>query len=114
MSSVGGVGGAGGAGAYAGAGASQGSTGASSAEATVSPQAVGKAEGTGDSPEKAAGAVFNQNTTIHNSNVMSTHDHMCLSNVGESQETGMDLKKLLEMIIAIKLLQELGKASQGQ
>ena len=119
MSSVGGVGGAGG-GSFSGSVSGSASAGSSAVApaASVGDGAdsisgdVGSTVGNGDGPEKF-GSGQQPSITINNNNNMSTQDHLEMrgcSAPSQAQESELDLKKLIEMIIAIKLLQELTKA----
>ena len=127
--SVGAVGGAGaagasggGAGGASGAGAAGGAVGAGN-----SPSGAGGVEGVGGSQpgeasskstddDKGVGNTYN-NSQIQNNSMfsnMSTQDsmelHNCASGVESSSESsGIDLKKLMEMIIAIKLLEAMNE-----
>jgi len=120
MSSVGGVGGAGGgsmasAGGVGPAGGALTSSGATPAtsvgDGTGSTPSVDDSAGDSNNPEKLGAA--NQNISTNNLNVMSTQVTLSLRSISQPsqcQEPEMDLKKLIEMIIAIKLLQEMSKA----
>ena len=124
--SVGGVGavGAVGAGAAAGAaggGAAVGSAAGSSGAGDVGSVATGDSNvssdktGNTDAAEKFAPGSNNTNVNI---NVMSTQDQLQLHNsvnsVNKSSECGeMDLQKLIEMMIAIKLLKEMSNQEGG-
>ena len=93
---------------------------------------INEAGGTNDigKAEKNAGTTKTANNTDKvdaqsqtgfygsSNNIMSTEDHFRLQSSiacgSQSQEAGgLDLKKLLEMIMAIRLLQEMNKASQS-
>jgi len=110
-------------GAGAGAGAGAGSVGsAGSAGSAGEVSSVGGSGGDSGPTstkevEKTGGG--NQQHGAVNPN-MSTQDHMCLrhmsqgsSEVSGAQEGTIDLKKIIEMMMAIKLLEELSKDSQG-
>ena len=129
--SVGAIGGAGAAGASGGAAA--GSAGAGAAGGSVgagnSPSGGAGVEGVGSSQssessskstdDKGIGNTYNISQVQNNSmfSNMSTQDsmelHNCASGVESSSESsGIDLKKLMEMIIAIKLLEAMNE-NQG-
>ena len=121
MSGVGGVGAGGGAGSAGGVTHSGGGSAAaaptpSDGAAATSTESPGKIDAVGGDTENAEkyGMGHNihmeQNVNITNIN-MSTQDHMhCreMSGIGESQESNMiDLKKLIEMMIMLKMLEAL-------
>ena len=122
MSGVGGVGAAGGAGGGGGAGGVTSSGGAASVAATpadgassIGTETPGKIDSSGGNTENAEkyGMGHNihmeQNVNITNNINMSTQDHMqCreMCSIGESQQSPeIDLKKLIEMMIMLKMLQ---------
>lgn len=124
MSGAGGAGGVGGAGGAGGGGA-----GAVSGAQAVSP--VGSAADSGDfsggdgeaikSINDSAGGPSNTGAHVHPmgcGNNMSTQNFIEMHNysvqqVNQCQEPEMDLKKLIEMMMAIKLLQEMNKMLEG-
>jgi len=115
MSGAGGAGGVGGAGAAAGAGSAQ------------APTPVGGAADSGDfsggngemikSINDDAGGSANTGAHVHPMHCggnMSTQNFIEMHNysvqqVNQSQESDVDFKKLIEMMLAIKLLQEMNK-----
>ena len=137
VGAVGGVGGGGGGAAAAGAASGGvGSAGSAGSGGVGSAGSIGSGEGAssvGDSSpgnatkeaEKngAGGVNITQNMHVSNTNInMSTHDHMCLRDMSQGfqmqqpnqmQDCEFDLKKLIEMMLAIKLLQALNEGQQG-
>lgn len=122
--SVGGIGGAGGAGGGSGAGgAAPAAGGASPAGSAGEVAAVGSTDGVGSDSAKDVGNKddsVDPNKHSHASPMtgcggnMSTQNFVSLHNqsvqqVNEAQSPDMDLKKLMEMMMAIKLLQEMNK-----
>tara|TARA_R100000152_G_C6617893_1_gene69589 strand:+ start:110 stop:475 length:366 start_codon:yes stop_codon:yes gene_type:complete len=120
MSGVGGVGGAGGGGA-----ASMPTAGGAEGGAAVTPAAGSPDSGDfsgGDGEVKSVGGGNDSsNTGAHvapmgcHGNHMSTQNFISLQNtsiqqVNQMDESQLDLKKLIEMMMAIKLLQELNKS----
>ena len=124
VGAVGGVSAGGGGAAAAAAGGVGGGSSVASAGAAGSVGSVGGDAGTPSTSEaekSGTGVNVSQNTNITNIN-MSTQDHMCLRSMAHGhgsseasgcQEGSLDLKKLIEMMIAIKLLEEMSKNSQG-
>jgi len=124
MSGIGGVSGAGGAsaaggaGAAAGAGAGAGAAAAGGVSHAGGVESAGSTEGgTGealkplDSGEHVA-PPGEPNGNMNTMNFIELHN-TSVTQVNEVQESGeIDWKKLIEMMIAIKLLQEMGKSQQ--
>ncbi len=125
--SVGGVGGAGGAGGGAGTGgAAPAAGGASPAGGAGEVSAVGSTDGVGTDSSKEAGNKDDGMDPNKHSHVgpmsgcggnMSTQNFVSLHNqsvqqINETQSSEMDLQKLIEMMMAIKLLQEMNKNGQ--
>ena len=126
VGAIGGAGGAGGAGAAGGAPSSGGGAAVGGAGAGNSPSGgsgVGGVESpqSGDASSKSTNDKGENNTynitQIQNNSVfanMSTQDsmelHNCVHGVESSSESsGIDLKKLIEMIMAIKLLEAMNE-----
>ena len=122
VGAVGGVSAGGGGAAAAAAGGVGGGSSVGSAGEAGSVGSVGGDAGTPSTKEaekSGAGVSISQNTNITNVN-MSTQDHMCLrgmahgtSEASGAQEGSLDLKKLIEMMIAMKLLEEMSKDSKA-
>ena len=119
---VGGVGAGGGASYSGGAAAASAPTpsdGAASTGADAPGKVSGESGGTENAEKFGMGQNINmsQHTSVTNIN-MSTQDHMCLrdmAGIGASQESsGIDIKKLLEMMIALKLLEAMSGQGGGQ
>ena len=109
-SSVGSVGAAAGGGASVGSSSSVGGGGESSAVSGSSPVSNGKMD---NSSEASAGVAPTSHTSVQSS--FSTQDFMALKQTSSCQSADSDmqgapdLKKLLEWIIALKLLETMGK-----
>jgi hypothetical protein len=125
--SVGGVGAVGAVSASAGAGPATGAGstspgGASASEGVTSSSGEGtSSRDVGDAGDKV-GSTYNitqiQNNSVYSN--MSTQDsmelHNCINGIGKSSESeGIDLKKMIEMMMAIKLLEAMNedKCSRG-
>ena len=121
MSSVGGVGGGGGAGAAGGAGG-VGSAGASQAVAPAAGAAdsgdfsasdvctADSAKSPGEDPAEAShgSAIFSQNNNMSTQSFIELHN-TAITQVNECQNSELDLKKLIEMMMAIKLLEAMNE-----
>jgi hypothetical protein len=119
MDGVGGVGGS-----YSGGAAAEvaptPSDGAASA-GTESPGAIsGVDSGSSENAEKFGLGQNNnmsQQSSVTNIN-MSTQDHMCMREMagqgGSQESSGIDIKKLLEMMIALKMLDAMSSQGGGQ
>ena len=101
------VGGMSGAGASAASGSSA-QVSAAPASAGVGGEDAGSGQG---APKESGGIEISNNISIqnHNNCNMSTQDYMQLGSVGESQGTELDLQKLIEMLLLMKLLECLGQ-----
>ena len=126
MSSVGAVGGVGSAGgaSVGGAGNVGGPSGAGGIESAGGLESAGSASNEDTSAAEMGasdgGAGSKTESSYYNSfnNSMSTQDHLHLQNsaigeCGSVEDTGLDLKNLIEMMLAIKLLQEMNKTLEG-
>lgn len=121
MSSVGGVGGGGGAGGAGGAGG-VGGVGAGQAVAPAAGaadsgdfsgsdvSAVDSAKSPGDNPADAShvSPMCSNNSNMSTQNFIEMHN-TAITQVNECQNTDMDLKKLIEMMMAIKLLEAMNE-----
>ena len=118
--SVGAVGGAGSVGASGAVSGGSSVGGASGAAAAGDSQSVGSAGSAGESGENSVQESSDPNKHAYIQpldgcgNSMSTQNFITMQNnsiqqVNQCQEPEMDLEKLIEMMIAIKLLQEMNK-----
>jgi hypothetical protein len=118
MDGVGGVGGS-----YSGGAAAAVAPTPTDGAASTGAEAPGKVSGGSDGTENAEkfgqGQNINmsQQTSVTNIN-MSTQDHMCMremaSQGGSQESSGIDIKKLLEMMMALKLLETMSSQGSGQ
>tara|TARA_Y100001970_G_scaffold285306_1_gene404634 strand:+ start:4400 stop:4804 length:405 start_codon:yes stop_codon:yes gene_type:complete len=121
---VGGVGGGGSAAGMSGVGASAGASGSVAASGNTGASAPVEAAGNSQSSKDVSdvGDKFSNgiNIHIHNTNNMSTQNFVEMHNscsqvsqVNESQGPDLDIKKLIELMIMMKLLEQLSQSNGG-
>lgn len=108
--SVGGIGGAGGASVGAGAGSTAGASAAGTAapEVSSSSDSMGAKEVSESVSQSAPPPMDGCGNKMSTQNFISLQNS-AIQNVSECQSADMDMKKLIELMMAIKLLEELNK-----